>query len=54
MLTKFAARGEAVAPALRVRSFQLSKHGRYTAQAITRRREVRALLKSVKQLVEVA
>jgi hypothetical protein len=30
------------------------KHGRYTAQAITRRREVRALLKSIKQLVEVA
>jgi len=30
------------------------KHGRYTAQAITRRREVRALLKSIKQLVEVS
>ena len=28
------------------------KHGRYTAQAITRRREVRALLKSIKRLVE--
>jgi len=30
------------------------KHGRYTAQAIARRREVRALLKSIQQLVEVA
>jgi len=30
------------------------KHGRYTAQAITCRREVRALLKSTKNLVEVA
>src|SRR5262249_38572017 len=30
------------------------KHGRYTAQAITRRRDVRALLKSIKKLVEVA
>jgi hypothetical protein len=26
------------------------KHGRYTAQAISRRREVRALLQGVKQL----
>ena len=30
------------------------KHGRYTAQEITCRREVRALLKSIKRLVEVA
>jgi hypothetical protein len=30
------------------------KHGRYTAQAIARRRDVRALLRSIKQLGEVA
>jgi len=30
------------------------KHGRYSAQAIARRRDVRALLRSIKQLVELA
>jgi hypothetical protein len=30
------------------------KHGRYTAQAIARRRDVRVLLKSIKKLVEAA
>jgi len=37
-----------------VTTSKTSKHGRYTAQAIVRRREVRALLKSIKKLVEVA